>query len=321
MGFDIIGTGSFLPERAVTNNELSLFLDTDDEWISTRTGIRERRICTAEDVSLLAEKAAENAIADAGIKPDDIDFIIVSTTRGDKIFPSLACILQKRLGASCAGIDLNAACAGFIYAMDTANAFFEAKGYRHILVVAAEVMTRIVDWNDRSVCVLFGDGAGAAVLKKSDNIFESRLTITGDENILYADNSMGNCPYTEKRDIEIYTRMNGREVYKFAVSSIEDDVGYLCRKREITPEDVDVYILHQANRRIIDAARARLSLSEDRFPVNIDRYGNTSSASVPILLDELSRGGRLKTGQRIIMSAFGAGLTTASCLMNWTKAK
>lgn len=319
MGFQILGTGGCVPERAVKNDELRLFLDTDDEWISTRTGIRERRVCVSESITDLAEKAARRALDNAGITPDELDFIICSTVRGDKAFPSLACLLQERLGARCPGFDINAACAGFIYALDMADALLSARGYRRVLVVCGEAMSRIVDWRDRATCVLFGDGAGAAVLEPSKNSFCARLSVAGDGKILFADNSTGNCPYTENKSEGSYTHMNGQEVYKFAVSAIEQDIRHLCAQEGIQPSQADCFLIHQANRRIIDAARSRLGLPEDKFPLNIDRYGNTSSASIPLLLDELNRAGVLKPGQRIVMSAFGAGLTTGSCLLRWTK--
>lgn len=320
MGFLVLGTGGSVPSRAVKNDELTFFLDTDDEWISTRTGIRERRVCVGESITDLAESAARAALDMAGVKPRELDFIICSTVRGDKAFPSLACLLQERLSASCAGIDINAACAGFVYALDMADVFMKVRGYKRVLVVCGEAMSRIVDWRDRSTCVLFGDGAGAVVLGPSDDRFISRLSVTGDWKVLYADNSTGNSPYAENSE-GCYVRMNGQEVYKFAVSAIEHDILYLCGREGIRPSEVDFFLLHQANRRIIDAARTRLRLPEEKFPVNIDRYGNISSATIPLLLDELNRAGALKPGQRLLMSAFGAGLTTGSCLFRWqTKA-
>lgn len=319
MGIEIAGTGAGIPKRVVANRDLQDFLDTSDQWIITRTGIRQRRILTDESLTDLAQTAALGALANAGITADQLDFILCATVRGDMVFPGLSGLLQKRLGAICPGLDLNAACAGFIYALDMAEALFAARGYRHILVVCAEGMSRLVDWQDRSTCVLFGDGAGAVVLTPGDMPWTARLSLAGDETHLYALSPTGNCPYTPQRHGGGYAQMNGQEIYKFAVAAIEQDIGWLCGQSGLLPEQIDFFLLHQANRRIIEAARGRLKLPQEKFPVNIDRYGNTSSASIPILLDELNRSGRLAPGQHLLLSAFGAGLTTGSCLIRWSK--
>ncbi len=316
MAFSILGTGSAVPSKVVTNSELSIFLETDDEWISSRTGISERRVLTSESLTDLAAKAAERALESANIAASELDFILCPTLRGDQLFPSLSSRVSGRIGASCPALDINAACSGFVFALDVARAYFAAGQARHMLIVCAEAMSRLTDWTDRSTTVLFGDAAGAVVLGPGEGPLALRLTTSCNEEWLVSDVPSGNSPFAPYSP-GTFLRMNGREVFKFAVSAIDKDVRLLCEQAGISPEDVDYYLLHQANLRIIEAARSRLALPPERFPTNIQHYGNTSSASIPLLLDEQVRAGNMQKGQLLFLSAFGAGLSTGSCLLRW----
>ncbi len=316
MAFSILGTGSAVPAKVVTNADLSVFLDTNDEWISTRTGISERRVLTAESLTDLAAAAAERALAAANVHAAELDFILWTTLRGDQLFPSLSSRASGRSGASCPALDVNAACSGFLFALDVARAYFAAGLAKRMLIVCAEAMSRLVDWTDRSTAVLFGDAAGAVVLGPGEGPLALRLTTMCNEEWLVADVPSGNSPFAPYSPGS-FVKMNGREVFKFAVSSIEKDIRLLCEQAGVSPEEVDLYLLHQANLRIIEAARERLNLPPERFPTNIQRYGNTSSATIPLLLDELARAGKIQNGQLLFFSAFGAGLATGSCLLRW----
>lgn len=317
MSLRIIGTGSCVPELVVHNKDLEKRMDTSDEWITTRTGIKERHVCTTETAEELASQAAVQALESAGVLPEELDYILCGTIQGDFRTPSLACLVQKHIGASCPAFDLNAACSGFVYALDVAAAYLESNRAKKILVVCTEIMSRVADWNDRSTCILFGDGAGAVVLEKGEDLLYIHLTAAGESQNLSIGAHTGNSPYIDRHNEDYFLHMNGQEIYKFAVSSIgigiESALGALSRK----PEEINFYLLHQANHRIIEAARQRLSQPPEKFPFNIDRYGNTSSASLPILLDELNRAGTLKSGDLLLMSAFGAGLTTGTCVIRW----
>lgn len=317
----ILGTGSALPERAVTNDELTGFLNTSDEWIRTRTGIRERRVMTDESLSELGGLAATRALQDADIVPEQLDMILCTTVQGETVTPALACQIQKELGACCPCLDVNGACAGFVYALDVAHAYISSGKMKRILIVSAEELTRLCDWGDRASCVLFGDGAGAVVVGEGEGMLTSRLTTRSDTEVLCAYPMPGNNPFrTAKHDFEPL-HMLGQEVYRFAVSASSEDILVCARQAGLELEEIDYFILHQANQRILDAVRRRLKVPEERFPHNIERTGNTSSASIPILLDELNRAGLLTDGQIIAMSAFGAGLSTGACILRWNAGK
>ncbi|MDD4796255.1 MAG: ketoacyl-ACP synthase III [Eubacteriales bacterium] len=320
MSLTIQGTGSALPAQTITNHMLAQIMDTSDEWITTRTGITERRILDTESLTDLSVRAAQNALDDAGIAPSALDLILCSTIRGDTITPSLACLVQGRIGASCPAFDLNAACTGFLYALDVADAYLNAGKARHILIVSAEAMSRIVDWRDRATCVLFGDGAGAAVVSRGDDLLGLRIQAQANDQWLIARSAGGSCPYSGEGDADTALHMNGQEVYKFAVSCVLDDVEWMTRQLGITPDDISLFVLHQANKRILEAVRARLKQPAGKFPSTIEKYGNTSSSSLPILLDEVSRAGKLAPGQLLFFSAFGAGLTNGACVLRWRKA-
>ena len=315
----IIGTGRAHPAKVVTNAMLEQFLDTSDEWIKTRTGMSERRVISSEKLEDLATKAAIQAIEDAGLTPADIDYIICSNVVNEYITPSLSCIVQGAIGAKCACVDVNAACSGFIYALDMADDRLKSGKAKNILVLGAEEPTRMVDWSDRSLCVLFGDGAGAVVVTEGDGLICSRLTTVSKVDCLLYVRRLEPTPYITKEEYSGPMYMNGKEVFKTAVLSSSRDIKTLLDKAGLAPSDIKYYVLHQANMRIIEAIANWLKLDMSHFPTNVERCGNTSSASVPLLLDELARDGKLQKGDKILMSAFGAGFTTGACIIEWTK--
>ena len=315
----IIGTGRAHPAKVVTNAMLETFLDTSDEWIRTRTGIAERRLISSERLEDLATEAAMKAIEDAGLTPADIDYIICSNVVNEYITPSLSCIVQGAIGARCATVDVNAACSGFIYALDMADDRLKSGKAKNILVMAAEEPTRMVDWKDRSLCVLFGDGAGAVVVTEGDGLIGSRLTTVSKTDCLHYVRRLEPTPYITKDEPSGPMYMNGKEVFKTAVLSSSRDIKTLLDNAGLQPSDIKYYILHQANLRIIDAIANWLKLDMSHFPTNVERCGNTSSASVPMLLDELAREGKLQRGDKLLLSAFGAGFTTGACIIEWNK--
>lgn len=315
----VIGTGSARPAKVVTNAMLEGMLDTSDEWIRERTGIVERRVISSERLEELAIEAAKRAIEDAGVSPADIDYIICSNVVNEYVTPALSCIVQGAVGAKCACVDVNAACSGFIYALDMADDRIKSGKAKTILVLAAEEPTRMVDWSDRSMCVLFGDGAGAVVVTEGDGLFVSRLTTKSMLDCLYYRRRLEPTPYVKKEGISGPMYMNGREVFKTAVLSSSRDISHILKEAGLTPSDIKYYVLHQANMRIVDAIANYLKLDMSHFPHNVEYSGNTSSASVPLLLDTLSREGKLQRGDKILMSAFGAGFTTGACIIEWAK--
>lgn len=316
MSIKISGTGRALPLRELSNDELSQLVDTSDEWIATRTGIRTRRVCTDESLTDLCESAARAALQRASLGPEDIDLLLCSTIEGDDVTPSQACLIQQRLGAVCPAMDINAACAGFLYALEIATLYVDAGRARHVLIVSAEEMSRHVDWTDRSTCVLFGDGAGAAVVSQGTALRYSRLGSNANEQVLMMQARPGSSPFRAAREAGRLT-MNGGEVFKFAVSTTLASVQAAADAVGWAVSDFDCFLLHQANRRIIQAIWTRLALPEEKFPLTLHKYGNISSASLPILLDELCEEGRIKPGDRLFLGAFGAGLVTAGCVLVW----
>ena len=302
----IIGTGSYIPKKVITNDDLSLTLDTSDAWISTRTGIHNRHIAEGMTSSDMAYMAARRAVDDSGLNPADIDVIIVATSSPDYAFPSTAALVQAKLEAvNAACFDISAACTGFIYAYSIAQGYIAGGMYKNILIIGTEVMSEHVDWKDRSVCVLFGDGAGAAMLTADKDNLSSVM--------IHSDGSRGNVLTCGKDNIF----MDGQEVFKFAVKTVPMSIQDILNKEHIRADDVGMYILHQANQRIIQAVSKRLGISMEKFPMNMQEYGNTSAASIPILLDELNRNNRLVRGELIVMSGFGAGLSWGSIVLNW----
>ena len=315
----IIGTGRVHPAKVVTNAMLEQFLDTNDEWIKERTGIAERRVITSERLEDMAAEASRLAIKDAGIEPTDIDYIICSNVVNEYVTPALSCIIQGAIGAKCACVDINAACSGFIYGLDMADDRIRSGKAKNILVVAAEEPSRMVDWSDRGTCVLFGDGAGAVVVTGGKGMLCSRLTTVSKTDCLYYERKLEPTPYITKEEFGGPLYMNGREVFKTAVLSSSYDIKKLLDKSGLKPADIKYYVLHQANMRIIEAVANQLKLDMSYFPHNVDRCGNTSSASVALLLDELSRDGKLQNGDKLVLSAFGAGFTTGTCIIEWNK--
>ncbi len=314
----ILGTGHYAPERVLSNEDLSRLVDTSDEWIRTRSGILERRIADpGQKTSDLAAEAAQRALADAGVAAAEIDLLIVATITPDTPMPAIACLLQHRLGVptTAACFDLNAACSGFIYALDTACAMVASGRYRKALVVGAEKLSDIVDWKDRTTCVLFGDGAGAAVIGASAEpnrgLIGTRLGAYGDgAELLHIPSSQAGSP-------DRCIRMKGKEVFKLAVRAMEEAARDILEQHHLRADQIDLIIPHQANLRIIESISQYLELPMERFFVNVDRYGNTSAASIPIALDEARRSGRIKAGDLTLLVAFGAGLTYGSALIRW----
>jgi 3-oxoacyl-[acyl-carrier-protein] synthase III len=323
----ILGTGVYAPKRVMTNAELSKMVDTSDEWIVSRSGIKERRIAGEdESTSMMGEAAGRRALEDAGVRAAEIDLIVVATVTPDTPMPAAACLIQHKLGvpthAAC--FDLNAACSGFIYALDTACAMLGSGRYKKALVIGVEKLSTIVDWKDRTTCVLFGDGAGAVVigLSRTPNLglIGTRLGAYGESaDLLHIPGGGSNAPATAG-SIDAgrhFIKMKGKEVFKIAVRGMEEAARDILEQHALTADQISLVIPHQANLRIIEAIAQYLELPMDRFFVNVDRYGNTSAASIPIALDEARRAGRIKAGDLTLLVAFGAGLTYGSALIRW----
>ncbi len=322
----IIGTGSYAPAKVLTNADVEKLVETSDEWIRTRTGISERRITTEDEAtSDLAYQASLRALEAASVDPADLDMILVATITPDMPFPSTACILQDRLKARrTAALDISAACSGFVYGLAVADGLLGLGSMRTVLLVGAESLTKIVNWKDRNTCVLFGDGAGAVVLRAGEGergILSTHLFADGAKGSLLTMPGGGSRHPLSQRALDeglVAIQMaNGNEVFKVAVRSMEDAALTVLKHNHLDVGDVDLMIPHQANLRIIDAVRQRLGLSEDRVCVNVQRFGNTSAASIPLALDEAVRGGRVKAGDLILLCAFGGGLTWGSALIRW----
>ncbi|MGL5821756.1 MAG: beta-ketoacyl-ACP synthase III [Sarcina sp.] len=312
----IAGVGAYAPENIVSNAALAKIVDTSDEWIKTRTGIKERRISINENTSDLAAKAAKIALENSGTDVEMIDYIIVATMTSDSYTPSTASLVQAKIGAiNASAIDVNAACTGFIYAIEIANAFIKQGVYKNILVIGAETLSKIVNWNDRSTCVLFGDGAGAILLTQTDEDTGIESVITGSDgskgDSLVAENIELNNPYSLKSDIQHdnYIRMNGGEVFKFATRIMADSLEKLANESSFSLEEVDYIIPHQANYRIIEYVSKKLKINQEKFIINLERYGNTSGASIPIALAEGISSGKIKKGDNLMLVGFGGGLT------------
>ncbi len=320
----IVGTGSYVPDRVLTNADLERMVATSDTWIVERTGIRERRIAApGEACSDLGTKAAEHALEAAGLTAADLDLILVATCTGDSPLPSTACLIQHRLGAvRAAACDISAACCGFVYALAVGDAYVKT-GLRHILVVGAEVMSVITDWTDRSTCILFGDGAGAVVLGPADGdrgILSSHLHSDGNLwDLICVPGGGSRIPPSDKMlaDGLQYIKMKGNETFKVAVKTLEESARETLSANHLSMEDLDLYVPHQANARIIKAVADRLELPMEKVVLNMDRYGNTSAASIPLALDEAVRAARVKDGSLVMIAAFGSGLTWASALIRW----
>ncbi len=317
----IAGTGSYLPEKVLTNLDLEKMVDTTDQWIRERTGISKRHIATdGETTCDLAEQAARRAMEAAGKGPEDIDLVIVATTTPDQVFPSTACLLQQRLGiAGCAAFDIQAVCTGFVYAMGVADKFIRAGGVRSALVVGAETLSRITDWTDRQTCVLFGDGAGAVVLDASDEpgIISTHLHADGNYEGLLRVPAGVSKGYDLLQEGGAYMEMKGNEVFKMAVTTLGRIVDETLEANQMEKSDVDWLIPHQANIRIINATAKKLRMPMDHVVVTVHEHGNTSAASVPLALDTAVRDGRIQRGETLLMEAFGGGFTWGSVLLTF----
>ncbi len=321
----IRGTGSALPERVLTNVELEKMVDTSDEWIRTRTGIRERHIARDDEyMSLFATRAAVAALESARLAASQVDLIICATVTPDMPIPATACIVQDRLGATgAAAFDLAAGCSGFIYALAVAERFVATGDYRAVLVIGAELLSKFTDWRDRTTCVLFGDGAGAVVLTPGEapyGVLASSMHADGSmADFIYVPAGGTREPASERTVAERrhFIRMRGNETFKMAVRSMEETSRAVLEKAGLKPQDVNLFIPHQANRRIIDAVGSRLGLREEQVYINIERVGNTSAASIPVALDETARQGRLRKGDNLLFAAFGTGLTWGAAVCKW----
>ena len=320
MSFYISGTGSALPSKIITNADLEKILDTSDEWIKSRTGICERRVLSSETLLDIAAEAGLAALENSGTTAAQLDMIICATLTGDYVTPSMSCLLKDRLGSGAKYVyDVNMACSGFIFALEMAAAFFDAGKVKKVLVVCAEAISRLVDWNDRSTAILFGDGAGAVVLESGDALLDIATNTKADAEILQIGGVVSNNPFADYAKSTKHIFMDGQGVFIFAVSSITDSLAEMIKRNNLSPDDISMFVLHQANIRIINTAMKRFGQPPEKFPHNIEKYGNTSSASIPILLDELNRQGKLKKDDKLILGAFGAGLSTGFCLINWKK--
>lgn len=323
-GSRILGTGSYMPSNIMSNKAIEALVETSDQWIKERTGIEERRISQGETTSDLATKAAIEALKDSGIAAEEIDLIIVATVSADSIVPSSACKVQKNIGASKAmAFDINAACSGFIFALDVANSYILTGRATKVLVIGAEVLSKITDWTDRNTCVLFGDGAGAVVIGEAE---ESHINYINCKSVgekwesLTCEGTPISNPYVEYEDIrEGKLKMNGKDIYKFAVKTMEDELSRIINESQIEKDDIAFVVPHQANIRMIESFSKKVEIPLDRFIINLQHVGNTSGASIPIALDEANKSGILSNGSNIVVIGFGGGLTYGSALLKWNK--
>jgi 3-oxoacyl-[acyl-carrier-protein] synthase-3 len=317
----ILGTGSALPEKVVTNDDLARVMDTSDEWIRTRTGIQKRHIAVNETTTSMAVEAAKKALDEAKISINDLDLIIAATVSPDYIFPTLACEVQAAVGAKNAtAFDLGAGCSGFLFALATADAYFKTGRYKNALIIGAETLSKMMDWGDRSTCVLFGDGAGAAVVSAQGEQLLSMVQGSDGSGgmALKCDNRPVNNLYHQMGAQQYsFTQMEGSAVYKFAVCTVPHAISEALEKAGVPVDDVKLFVLHQANLRIIESVAKRLRQPMEKFPTNLEECGNISAASVPILLDKVRKDGMISKGDKIVMAGFGAGLTWGACVIEW----
>ncbi len=316
----ICGTGSYVPPHVMDNDSLAKIVDTSDAWIRERTGIGRRHIIGEETTSYMAGQAALRAVEQSGIDPEEIDLILVATSSSETVFPCAACEVQKTIGAvHAAGYDLNAACTGFVLAFNTAQAYIGAGICRTVLVIGADSMSNLVDWTDRGTCILFGDGAGAVVLRAEEGapVYMAAHS-EGEKGAALTGLSRHRKGWDAVReDKASYIQMDGQAVFKFAVRKVPEIIEEVLGQTDLELEDIDYFVLHQANRRIIEAVAKRLKTDIEKFPMNLEEYANTSAATVPILLDEMNQKEMFRTGQKVMLCGFGAGLTWAACLFEW----
>ncbi len=316
----IKGTGACPGDRLVTNEDLAEIVETSDEWIYSRTGIKTRYLSTGRGTSEMAAEASRRALENAGIHPEELDLILLATSTPEYCFPSSACQVQEKIGAvNAAAFDISAACSGFVFALQTACSFLASGSFQRILVIGADDLSKITDWSDRKTCVLFGDGAGAVVMEAEEGgLFRGVMHSDGRKGrvLTCLSRSEGNF-LTGKKPEYGFTSMDGQEVFKFAVKKVPECIDQVLSDAEISKEEIRYYILHQANERIIEAVSKRLKEPIEKFPMNIREYGNTSAATIPILLDEMNRAGKLTRRDKIIMAGFGGGLTWGAVLLEW----
>ena len=316
----IIGTGSYLPKDVLSNDDLSKLVDTNDEWISSRTGIKNRHLTRDENTSDLAKKAAQIALKKAGVLAQDIDLIIVATSTPDTFIPGVAHQVLKQLGIQKAmAFDVNSACTGFIYALDIAASLMQARAFKYALVIGAEVMSKLIDWTDRNTCVLFGDGAGAVVIEHSGKslLYASCTTIPDEADTLISGGLAVNNPFCCEAQQSVTLKMKGQDVFKFAVSSVYESINEALSETGLSIAEVDYVILHQANQRILDYVAKKLKIANEKLYSNLAHTGNTSAGSIPIAIDEMQREGLLKSGMKIVLTGFGAGLTYGTIILEW----
>lgn len=316
----IQGIGAYVPENIVTNDDLAKIVDTSDDWIRSRTGICQRHISTTEGTTDLAVKVAQRALQAAGRTAQELDIIILATSSPDCNYPSGACEVQAQIGAvNAVAFDISAACAGFIFAMNIVQGFFQAGIYKTALIIGAETLSKVTDWSDRSTCVLFGDGAGAAVLTAEESgIIDMLMKSDGTKGdaLKCTSRTLGNFLNGKKPELDFMT-MDGQEVFRFAVKTVPDSIDTLLKNSGLAKDDISYYVLHQANERIVEAVARRLKEPMEKFPMTIQKFGNTSTASIPLLLNEMVEQNMLKTGDKIILSGFGAGMTWGAVLLTW----
>lgn len=325
MAIKICGTGSYLPAHRVTNDDLSKIMDTSDEWIRSRTGIESRHLVTDETTTSMSVEAAKNAMEQANVSAEEIDLIIAATISQDYVIPTLACEVQRELGAKKAvAFDIGAACSGFLFALNTAYSYLKSGQYQTALILGAETLSKMMDWEDRSTCVLFGDGAGAAIVRnqKEKGGIGIESLLQGSDGakgmVLACKGRPVQNPYVETKEQRMsYVTMDGQEVYKFAVRTVPKVVKSAVEKAGLSLDEIDYFVLHQANIRIIESVAKHLHQPMEKFPTNLQECGNISAASVPILLDNINRKGLLKKGDRIVLAGFGAGLTWGAAVLTW----
>lgn len=318
MNFKILGTGSYVPDNVVTNDDMAKIVETSDEWISKRVGIKERRVSISETTLDMGLNAANRALENASTKAEELDLIVAATISADSVCPNLACMIQNRIGASCMAYDISAACSGFLFALETAMGYIERGRAKKALIVCAERMSKLLDWSDRSTCVIFGDGAAGVVLEATEEgFYDSVIHTKGGDDVIDIPARDGISPFYKVEQKHPFLFMNGQATFKFAVNSISHDVRELLEKTGLSPDDIDVVIPHQANKRIIDFAQPKSGIARDKWYVNIERFGNVSGASIPIALDEMNRAGKLARGSKILLTAFGGGLSSGAVIFEW----
>ncbi len=316
---NICGTGSYVPVCAMDNNEIAKLVETSDEWIRERTGVIKRHIIEEETTVSMAAEAGMKALKDADVPPEEVDLILVSTISSNVILPCAACEVQKIIGAvNATCFDLSAACTGFVFAYNTALAYIASGMYKTVLIIGSESLSNLTNWQDRGTCILFGDGAGAAVVTEAEGTLYKAVTHSdGGKGEALTCISRHGKDWKELREEDTYMKMDGQGVFKFAVKKVPEVTKEVLEANQMNIEEIDYFVLHQANKRIVEAVAKRLGVGIEKFPMNLQEYGNTSSASIPILLDELRRDGKLKKGQKVLIAGFGAGLSWGASIISW----